>query len=638
MCGIAGYSGDFAPELLELMAEKLEHRGPDDQGAWHSPGDSIGLCHRRLSIIDLSPLGKQPMWDASRQVVIVFNGEIYNYKELRSLLEQHGFHFNSRTDTEVLLNLYLHAGTDMLRHLNGIYAFAIWDTRTESLFIARDAMGTKPLYYADIPSKGVLFASEIKALLQEQSLDLAIDAHAVADYVTYMYCPAPRTMLQNVKKLLPGHAMVVKSGRIESCWQHYNIPCSVDPDDAMTVAEAQSELYQKLEQATLRQLVADVPVGAFLSGGLDSSALVACIRNSTDIRPECFTIAFKDDSWAKEGMTSDLPYAKTVADLMGVKLHTIEVGPEITDLIEKMVYHLDEPQADPACLNLMLICSLAQDNGIKVLLSGTGGDDIFSGYRRHTALTYEKYWTWLPEKIRTLAAESARRVDVSSPTIRRAAKVLAYADKNINERIAGYFNWIDPLNRNYLFSSWLRHELIDDIAYNPLLTSLNSIPDGIAPLNKMLWLEQKFFLADHNLNYTDKMSMATGVEVRVPYLDTDLVDFAWKLPVDFKHRHGTAKWIFKKAMEPYLPRDIIYRPKTGFGVPLRHWLHNELKPMLEDLLSPESLRKRNLFDAQGVRNLIIRNQEGRIDATYPIFSLMCIELWCRIFIDRRGNI
>lgn len=633
MCGIAGFAGRFDdPALLKRMGAVLANRGPDDSGVWLDTGAGVGLCHRRLSIIDLSPLGRQPMWDVSGRVAIVFNGEIYNYRELRMELLAQGFAFASHTDTEILLNLYLRDGFEMLSRLNGMFAFAIWDKAQGSLFLARDALGVKPLYYTQT-SKGFLFASALRALLCEPVVSREVDSNAVLDYLTLLYAPAPSTMLRGVSKLEPGHALLVRSGTIERKWQWIDLPVET-PVFQGSEADARALLREHLTTATRRQMIADVPVGAFLSGGLDSSSLVALAKDCAKGRElECFTIAFGDSAWKEEGMVDDLPYATAVARHLDVRLHVIEVGAEIFSQLPSMIYHLDEPQADPAALHVRSICRLARQMGVKVLLSGTGGDDLFSGYRRHDALMKERYWSWMPVGMRALMATAARYIDVDTPGRRRLAKAFRYADQSENERIASYFQWIDPGSRDHLLSSQNRAHLLGRPGRSPLLDCLSDLPSGLSPLDRMLYLEQKYFLTDHNLNYTDKMSMAESVEVRVPFLDPDLLTFAWSLPDKMKHRGGVGKWIFKTAMESILPKSVIYRPKTGFGVPLRRWIHHELSEYVNENLSDERTRARGLFDPVGVRRLISLDRAGRVDGAYTIFSLLCIEMWCRQFVD-----
>ncbi|WDP88909.1 MAG: asparagine synthase (glutamine-hydrolyzing) [Desulfobacter sp.] len=628
MCGIAGFCGVFEFDLLDRMNRVQSHRGPDDHGTWFDDNENIGLAHRRLSIIDLSAKGHQPMVDDN--TVIVFNGEIYNYKDLRVELEGHGCFFKSNSDTEVLLKLYEHFGHKMLEKLNGIFAFAIWDKRKKELFLARDHVGVKPLYYS-LTSHGFLFASEMKSLLQYKGLDRTVNIKAIHYYLTYLWCPSPNTMLRSVAKLEPGYAMVVKNKKIITKWQYYDLPYNAKPME-IDKEEAIAQVRKQVETSVARQLVADVPVGAFLSGGLDSSAVVAMAsRHCSDL--ECFTIGFKDNVLQREGFVEDLPYAKHVAKHLGVKLNTVYVGPEMSAKLTDMLWHLDEPQADPAPLNVLFISELAREQGINVLLSGAGGDDIFTGYRRHFACLQERYWSWLPKNVQNKLRICSKRISQDRAWGRRLSKGFRFAGFNKHERLAGYFHWLDVDVQWKLYSQETKCTLKHEPFSAPLIQSLNRLDEEVHDLNRMLYLEGKHFLADHNLNYTDKMGMAKGVEVRVPLLDPELVDLACRLPVRYKQHGREGKWIFKKAMEPLLPHNIVYRPKTGFGAPLRRWLKSDLRHLVEEILSHESLTRRGVFDPTGVQDLLELDQAGKIDATYPIFSMMCIELWCRIFLD-----
>lgn len=635
MCGIGGYLGSFDEKLLDRMRESMARRGPDDSGLWSDASEGIGICHRRLSIIDLTSDGHQPMFDSTGRVVITFNGEIYNFLALRDELVADGYVFKSQSDTEVLLNLYLKYGESMLSKLNGMFAFAIWDREKKTLFIARDRSGIKPLYFSETKN-GFVFGSTIHAVLCEQSVNREIDMNALANYLTLLYSPSPQTMLRSVAKLAPGWALVLRNGKIERRWQWLDLPIEI-PAFSGTAVEAEECLRQKLENATRRQMVSDVPVGAFLSGGLDSSSIVAFARqHAPENEIECFTIAFRGESWRGEGVVDDLPYAKVVAKHLGVRLNVIEVGAEIVDDLPSMIFELDEPQADPAGLHVRSICKLAHEMGVKVLLSGTGGDDLFSGYRRHEALMKERYWSWLPNSAKKTLGSFAAQLSVESPTKRRFSKAFRDAGLGQNARIAGYFNWIELQQGMALLSENSRAALLAQGGAASLLQTLDQLPKEMSQLSKMLYLDQKFFLTDHNLNYTDKMSMAESIEVRVPFLDPDLIDFSWSLPDSMKYQNGEAKWIFKRAMEPYLPREVIYREKTGFGAPLRKWLHVEMKELLDHHLSVERLRSRGVFDVNAVRKLIESDRLGKIDGAYTIFALLCIEIWFSYFLD--GNL
>lgn len=632
MCGIAGFLGSFSADILGQMAAAIAHRGPDGEGLLYLPEHGLGLAHRRLAIIDLSHAADQPMADEASGLILVFNGEIYNYRELRAELAAEGHIFRTNSDTEVLLHMLARDGADALARLNGIFALACWDGRRRELLLARDGLGVKPLYYGTTPS-GFLFGSEIKSLLQEPSLSRDLDPVAIASYLTYLWSPSPRTPLAAVHKLAPGMAMTVRDGRIVKQWRHYRLPGGAEKPD-IALDDAAALVREAVERAVERQMVADVPVGAFLSGGLDSSATVAYARRFSSGRLQCFTIDLSGAGMSADGMTEDMPYARRVAKHLDVDLHTVKIGPEMADCLERMIHHLDEPQADPAPLNALFISHLAREQGIKVLLSGAGGDDIFTGYRRHYALTQERWWAGWPLPMRAALAASANILPVESTIGRRLRKAFEYAALDSSERLASYFYWLAPGRAIALLAPDLRSQVAAAEVSSPLLAAQHELPTSASDLDRMLHLEQTFFLADHNLNYTDKMSMASGVEVRVPLLDPDLVALAARLPDGLKQHGRIGKWVFKRAMEPLLPRDVIYRPKTGFGAPLRRWLRHELRPLVDELLSPEVVSRRGIFDAAAVSALVRDDREGRVDAAYPIFAVLCMEIWCRLFLDR----
>jgi asparagine synthase (glutamine-hydrolysing) len=656
MCGIVGYQGSFGSALLRAMTDAVAHRGPDGEGGvilGEGGAVATALGHRRLSIIDLSNAGAQPMCavpDAGGGMLagltLVFNGEIYNFRELRTELARDGHEFVSHSDTEVLLHLYERDGLAMMERLNGIFAFAIHDDRPSgqpadvergSLVLARDPMGVKPLYFAET-TQGFLFGSEIKALLEDPNLSRDIDPVALHNTLAYLWSPSPRTMLRAVRKLEPGSALIVTSGAIVRKWTFYQMPY-----DGVTSQQSEdtlaAELAGRLQVAVERQLVSDVPVGAFLSGGLDSSAIVAMMRKTLpDQEITAFTISFAEAS-DLEGNPEDLPYARRVAKHLDVCLEEIEVDPSAIDRLPELVALLDEPQADPAPINALMIAERARAMGIPVLLSGAGGDDLFTGYRRHWALGFERRWSWLPRAARagiqsaTTRAGSTRGAQ-SIPAVRRLAKMFAHAGDDSDRRLVSYFMWSTEEVRRALYTRDFAESVADVDTAAPLLASLARIPNEHDPIQRMLYLEVRHFLADHNLNYTDRAGMAVGVEVRVPLLDLELVRFATRVPTRYKQKGTIGKAIFKRAMEPYLPRDVIYRAKSGFGVPLRRWLRQELRLMVEDTLNESSLRRRGIFEPVAVRRLIELDAEGRLDGSYTIFALMCIELWFRHFIDR----
>ena len=630
MCGIAGYSGQFRPHSLERASFAIKHRGPDGKGLWFSDDGAIGLAHRRLAIIDLSPTGAQPMASTNGQVIVVFNGEIYNFIELRERLALEGRQFQGGSDTEVLLQLYLVYGEAMLPMLNGIFAFGIWDSRSAELFLARDALGVKPLYFTE-GSQGFAFASEIKALLALMPEELKLNPEALRHYMTYLWCPGEGTPLEAVRKLGPGEALRVRHGKIVNRVAWYELPAFRGPAQELSERDAILGTRELLRQAVHRQMVSDVEVGAFLSGGLDSSAVVAFAREKVS-GLRCFTIEAAGGE--DEGNSEDLPYAQSVAKHLAVPLEVVQIDPQdMARDFEAMVFHLDEPLADPAPLNVLYISRLARQRGIKVLLSGAGGDDLFSGYRRHAALEHEWTWRWLPSSFQRSIRDAARKLDQRIPAFRRLSRLFEGAGLDESQRLISYFAWARRGDLDHLFTKRVREAIERAQVEDPMLAFLSRVPPGTSRLETMLALEQRFFLADHNLIYTDKMSMAAGVEVRVPFLDLELVEFASRVSRRAKQRGREGKWVLKAAMKPYLPAEIIGRPKAGFGAPVRRWMRRDLRPLLDTLLDRTSVSQRGLFDPDAVRSLIARNDAGTVDGAYTLFALLTVEVWCRRFLD-----
>ncbi|MDA7676999.1 asparagine synthase (glutamine-hydrolyzing) [bacterium] len=647
MCGLAGYSLRRGvkprPDFLLNARSTLAHRGPDGSGVFENCSQGIGLVHTRLSILDTSPQGHQPMISHDGSVALVFNGEIYNFRALRAQLEEQGHIFCSDSDTEVLLTLYvaeknrisgqpcIQSITSLLRSINGIFSFALWDADYQSLLIARDAFGVKPMYF-EYTSEGIYFASELKALSHSS---LHLDVVSLDRYLTFLWSPGDGTPAAEIHKLSPGQAMWIENGEIREHFPWYLLPAfeqQVTSNSLNTLPDVISGVQSRLRQAVHRQMISDVPLGSFLSGGLDSSSIVTFAR---ELNPElrCFTIQAGHTSDG-EGYSDDLPYARRVASHLGVQLDVVQVdASKMAAGLEDMVWQLDEPLADPAPLNVLYISQLARQQGIKVLLSGAGGDDLFSGYSRHLALRAERFWSWLPRFARIHLRELTGQLTVSQSFSRRLRKAFSGAHLQGDERLVHYFRWIDRSDLFALYTPAFRSALGQSQAEEPMLAFLATLPKRTTSMERMLNLEQRFFLVDHNLTYTDRMSMLAGVEVRVPFLDPDLVEFSARVPSQYKQRRREGKWILKKAMEPFLPHDVIYRRKSGFGAPLRTWLRTELRDWLADTLSVERLHSRGLFDPQAVHRLMASNLEGTIDASYTLLSLACIEIWCRHFID-----
>jgi asparagine synthase (glutamine-hydrolysing) len=645
MCGIAGVSypmpyGVSAERLQESLAA-LAHRGPDDSGIFQDQDGRIALAHARLSILELSHLGHQPMLSREGQYALVFNGEIYNYRELREELISDGFIFNGESDTEVLLNLLIQKCVNQgdlsnaLKKINGVFSFAFWNDEQTQLIIARDALGVKPLYY-HANKHCFAFASEIKALQPLMDEVWALDPKALDRYLTFLWSPGHLTPAKGVHKLGPGEALTVKNGRVIDRITWYRLPVFQSTTPLMKVLDAVRSTEHYLRQAVHRQMNADVPLGAFLSGGLDSSSIVAFAREQNpEIR--CFTIETAGP--VEAGMSDDLPYARSVAKYLKVPLDVVQIdASRMASDLESMVIQLDEPLADPAPLNVLYISRLARECGIKVLLSGAGGDDLFTGYRRHRALALDRYWQWAPVALRQNLERLSQRLDSRHSIGRRLRKYMNGAALDGDARLVNYFRWNRREDLHALYSENFKAELNDNEAEAPMLEFLNGLPPTTSQTERLLALEQHFFLPDHNLTYTDKMSMAVGVEVRVPFLDLDLVEFAHRIPEHFKQRGSEGKWVLKKAMENHLPKTVIYRPKSGFGAPLRRWMQFELKELVAEVLSEQSLKRRGLFEPKAVQRLITANDLGIVDGSYTLLSLLCIEIWSRHFIDRSAPV
>lgn len=626
MCGIIGYYGNNVSKFIEKPRLNLiEHRGPDNQDCIQ--GENYFLGHTRLSIQDTSELANQPIFSNDRSFVLIFNGEIYNHKELRKKFLSE-LDFKSTGDTETLLEGLIKYGTDFINKLNGIFAFSFFNIKTGDIVISKDHFGVKPLYY-HLNDHEVYFSSELKAICSFNEGEKSIDKSALKNYINFLWSPGEKTPFNEFNKLLPGTYLKGNISEIKNFQtkRYYTVPFN----GKYLSDESEEDLIVKLEnhllKAVERQMLSDVPLGFFLSGGLDSSILVAMARK---LNPEkeinCYTIRVDSN----DGFTDDLPYAKKVAECLNVNLTIVDAKSDILKSFDKVIYHLDEPQADPASINVYNICKAARKDGIKVLIGGTAGDDILSGYRRHQALSLESNIEKIPIFIRKSIKTITLKFNGKGSFIRRLKKLSANIEKSKEERMMGYFSWIDQ--------TILRNLFLEPNDYNcfSYFESLNKlIPNEDSDLNRMLFWEINSFLTDHNLNYTDKLSMAVGVEVRVPFLDTELVEFSTNIPPHFKIKGNETKYLLKKVAEKYLPKEIIYRTKTGFGAPVRNWILNDMDDLINDYLSEEIIIKRGIFNFDKVANLIEDNKKGVIDASYSIWSLLVIESWMRQFHENK---
>jgi asparagine synthase (glutamine-hydrolysing) len=631
MCGISGVVSASISSAVDLRST-IRHRGPDGEGIYNAPG--IQLAHTRLAILDLSPNGHQPMQTADGRYVLIFNGEIYNHLTLRAALTDQ-YVFRSTSDTETLLYGFAAYGTAVFKKLNGIFACAIFDTVTRQLVLARDQFGVKPLYYYQKDGL-LLFSSELKTIAAYPGIDKNIDYPALVNYLHFLYSPGMQTPFQHVSKLLPGHYLQLSVDDPDAICtkRYYDLPFRGTYSE-QSESQLLEELDERLFTAVKRQLQSDVPLGFFLSGGLDSSLIMAMAnRAHPKERLTGYTIRTASQNENFEGFENDLPYARQVAAHLDVDLVEVDGEVDIVRDFDRMIYHLDEPQADTAPFNVLNICRQARKNGHTVLLGGTAGDDVFSGYRRHQALSMEPFLNRIPPIMGRLLNRTINLGANDTPLLRRLRKLTAGMGQPQQERMADYFARLPIATNHKLFETAIGQGLHDHQPSHQLLTALERIPNEKNLLNQLLFWELSYFLPDHNLNYTDKMSMAVGVETRVPFLDTELVEFSTKLPPSLKMRGRTTKYLLRKVAERYLPPNVIYRPKTGFGTPLRDWLRTgQLNEMLKKYLSEESLRQRGIFDPVAVHQLIRDNQNGKLDATYSIWGLMAIESWFRQFVD-----
>lgn len=625
MCGITGIISPHASTYIQEMTDAIAHRGPDDIGFFNE--GHIAFGHRRLSILDLSANGHQPMASEDGRYVLVFNGEIYNHEEIREKIKNK-YPFKSTSDTETILYGFAEFGMELFNQLNGIFAFAIYDKQENEIIIVRDQFGVKPLYYC-LQENNFLFSSEIKSLISFPDFNKTVDTTAIANYLYFLWSPGENTPFLHCKKLLPGHYLKLNTSdpKTFTVHQYYEIPFN-GVYQQKTELEWIEELDSKLTIAVKRQLLSDVPVGYFLSGGLDSSLIVAIARKlQPNKKIKCFTIATEINS-TLEGFADDLPYAKQVADYLQVDLEIVNAKVDIVNDFDKMIYHLDEPQADAAPLNVANICKKAREQGYIVLLGGTAGDDLFSGYRRHQSLYYDNEFKIIPYYLKLFIQKFTAILPGNTAFTRRLKKMFSiYKFREKQIQMASLYGWLPIGKIKKLF-------LKETPLFEPnilLKNALKNIPKEQSELNQMLYWDMKYFLTDHNLNYTDKMSMMHGVEVRVPFLDIELVEFSTGIPPELKMKGTTTKYLLKKVAEKYLPNEVIYRPKSGFGAPIRTWITKDLNSKIESELSKNELEKTGVFNPVEVEKLIIANKKGEIDASYSIWCLLAMQSWFKQF-------
>jgi asparagine synthase (glutamine-hydrolysing) len=636
MCGIAGILDiNSTPEkgLIQRMCRIMTHRGPDGEG-YHIRGP-VALGHRRLSIIDLTG-GKQPMSNEDGTVWITFNGEIYNFQELRDDLIAKGHRFATRSDTEAIVHAYEEYGERCVERLRGMFAFAVWDSRAGKLFIARDRLGKKPVYYCHNGGR-FLFASEIKAILQDEGVKRELDPKALADYLTYHYIPFPETIFKGIKKLEPGHVMTVEL--VESSQQvkpaqpakpsqltlsvekYWDITYS--PDYSLSENDWVEALREKLREAVKIRLISEVPLGAFLSGGIDSSTVVALMSQVQSAPVKTFSIGFKEEDF------SELKYARQVAEKFGTEHHEFVVEPDAMEVLPRLAWEFDEPFADSSAIPTYYVSKIARQQ-VTVILSGDGGDETFAGYRRYGWAQYMSKYDAIPTPLKKAFFGLPASL---LPDGVKGKGALKHLSKGAFERYAGLNTFGE--------SPYLERLLSADTLATIRRTYKGRLPDFSAMerfykscsasdyLTRIQYVDSKLYLSEDILTKVDRASMLCSLETRAPLLDQEVIELAARMPSSFKLSGGETKYILKKAMEGILPNEILYRKKMGFGVPLIHWFKKDLTEYARDLLLSKQSRERGLFNAKHVETVLDTHQKKGRDLSARIWALLFFEQWCR---------
>ena len=623
MCGIAGLVGEFRAGLMERMNAAQSHRGPDGRGVFEDSEAEIALGHTRLAILDLSDAGAQPMTSPDGRFVLTYNGEIYNYRELQKTLEARGASFRSTGDTEVLLAGWRQEGERFVERLNGMFAFAVWDRRERVLTLARDPLGIKPLYFTQLANGALLFASEIKALCAHPGLKREPDLAVLQQHLTFCHACGPRTALRGVRRLEPGTLLRWRADT-RTLDEHRYWQLDFETVGGKSRDDAVMELRGQLEKAVVDQLVSDVPVGVFLSGGLDSTLVTALAARARGRDLEGYTITYPSEDNRLDGFDEDAPHARSAAEALGIRLREIEIRPRVAELWPRLVYHLDEPIADPAAIACYLISRLARDSGTPVLLSGQGADELFAGYPRYRALQATQRFDALPLALRRGLAAAGRRLPGAlehrmGALLRRGRRVLSEVDLSFEDRFLAYSAPTPVAEVSRLWSPAARDEIAGESPWDACRQTMQA--RGLSGLHRFLDRDLRIYLPNHNLLYTDKMGMAVGLEARVPLIDRDLVTSAAGYPEDWKLKPqawglataGGTKAILRDAARGLVPDATIARGKAGFGAPLRKWLRYDLAEMWHDLTSREAVERRGWFDPSKLQEARERSQRGEAD-------------------------
>lgn len=628
MCGIAGFisiedkRGDERRIKLDAMCRVITHRGPDEQGMAIEGRAALGM--RRLSIIDIKT-GQQPIYNADRTKLIVFNGEIYNYRELKKDLEARGHKFRTNSDTEAILRAFDEYGTGCLKMLRGMFAFAIWDTVEQSLFIARDRVGKKPLFYTVTAAGDFVFGSELKVLLTHGGVSREIDNSALDAYLTFGYVPEEFCIFKSVHKLAPGHFAKFKGGEVRT-EKYWDFDYSREP---IKVKEEQiaEDLLVKLRDAVGVRLISEVPLGAFLSGGVDSSAVVGLMSQIMDQPVKTFSIGFREDSF------DELKYARVAAKHFKTDHHEFILTPDFVEAVDDLIWHFDEPFADPSTLPTYMVSKLAREF-VTVILSGDGGDELFAGYTRYVVDQKRRGLGRLPRAIRE------RIIRPFSEALPHHASGKNYLFNISLDAAARYIDNISQFNlprKRRLYAGSHRSKMnggfgVGEAVYGEIAGSVSTGN----PTDNLLYLDSKTYLPADILTKVDRMSMASSLEARSPLLDHELIEYVTRIPTSLKLRGGETKYIFKKAVESFVPREILYREKQGFGMPISEWINMQLKDRIRADLGDKLTRERGYFDVTYINVLLDEHASGRRDHSHALWTLWMFELWLRRYIDGGG--
>jgi asparagine synthase (glutamine-hydrolysing) len=626
MCGIAGFvdlwgrkvrAMEDREEILARMCRIIRHRGPDDQGLMAKTGVALGM--RRLAIIDLVS-GNQPMSGEDGSVTIVFNGEIYNFQDLKPRLERHGHIFHTHSDTEAIVHAYEEFGPQCLNYLRGMFAFAIWDDKARTLFIARDRAGKKPLYYTTTSNGTLVFGSELKALLEHPDVEREIDSRALDAYFTLGYVPDPLSIFCNIHKLPPGHYLNFTNGQV-TVKQYWDF--EFQPAESHNEADYLHELRVLLDESVRLRLISDVPLGAFLSGGIDSSTVVALMARHMGQPVKTFSIGFHEDSY------NELKYARLTAQQFGTDHHEFFVTPDICAVVDELAWHFDEPFADSSAIPTYMVSKLARDH-VTVVLSGDGGDELFAGYTRYAIERKRGGFDRLPRPLRE------RVMRPLSERLPHAAWGRNYLHNVSLDPVARYLDSVSVftgLNRKSLYTSDFSGKLGTGGYVGGMFSELVENVKNDDEVDRLLYLDSKTYLPGDILTKVDRMSMAVSLEARAPLLDHKLIEFVTRIPSALKLAGLETKHILKQAVKDLVPAEILHRPKQGFGVPIQEWINQQLRARIRDTLSDARSRQRGYVNSHYVDVLLDEHERGRRDHSMGLWALLMLELWHRRFLD-----